>query len=50
MGPSLHWLGLDSASGPVYLALSGFVGDLALVGGVAAIYRKHNCRWPGAGG
>ena len=42
-----HWLGLDNASGPVYLGLSGFIGDLSLIGAGFAVYRKHNChqRW-----
>lgn len=45
-----HWLGLDNASGPVYLALSGAVGDLGLLAAVAAFtfhsfvsYRRQNC-------
>ena len=46
----LHYLGLDSASGPAYLAWSGFVsdlGELTLLGGLVAVYRKHTChtRW-----
>lgn len=46
----LHYLGLDSASGPAYLAWSGFasdLGELTLLGGLLAVYRKHNChtRW-----
>lgn len=45
-----HWLGLDSASGPAYLAWSGVGSDLselAIVGGLVAVYRRHNChqRW-----
>jgi hypothetical protein len=43
----LHALGLDSASGPVYLALSGFVGDLALIGAAAAFLRHRNCEVKG---
>lgn len=42
----LHWLGLDSASGPAYLAWSGAVsdlGELALIGGIIALVRKHTC-------
>jgi hypothetical protein len=42
-----HWLGLDNASGAVYLFWSGFFGDLALFGGAWAIYHKHNCHYPG---
>jgi len=42
----LHFLGLDSASGPAYLAWSGVLSDLGevtLLGGLIAIYRRHNC-------
>lgn len=42
----LHVLGLDSPSGPAYLAWSGAGGDLgelAIVGALLAIVRKHNC-------
>jgi hypothetical protein len=42
----LHFLGLDSASGTAYLAWSGVLSDiaeLAIVGGLIGIYRKHNC-------
>jgi hypothetical protein len=41
-----HWLGLDSASGTPYLAWSGIlsdIGELAIIGGLISIYRKHNC-------
>lgn len=41
-----HWLGLDSASGPAYLAWSGVLSDLGeatLIGGLFAVYKKHNC-------
>ena len=38
-----YWLGLTNASGVPYLAWSGFVGDLSLVGGIVVIYRHHNC-------
>ena len=46
----LHFFGLDSASGTAYLAWSGVLSDLGevtIVGGMLAIYRKHNChrRW-----
>jgi hypothetical protein len=48
--PLQHWLGLDSASGPFYLAWSGFASDLGevtLIGGLLAVYKRHNChtRW-----
>jgi hypothetical protein len=42
----LHFLGLDSSSGPAYLAWSGAVSDiseLVLLGGIYAFLRKHNC-------
>ena len=41
-----HWLGMDNLSGPVYGFWSGFgsdVGELAIVGGLVSIYRRHNC-------
>lgn len=38
-----HWLGLDDASGSIYLLWSGFVGDLGYLAIVTAIVRKHNC-------
>lgn len=45
-----HFFGLDSASGTAYLAWSGALsdlGELTLIGGLVAVYRKHNCatRW-----
>jgi hypothetical protein len=46
----LHWLGMDNPAGPVYLGLSGFVGDLTLLAGLVAFvahavvsYRHKNC-------
>ena len=42
----LHVLGVDNASGPAYLFWSGFgsdLGELAIVGGLVAMYRRHNC-------
>ena len=38
-----HILGLDSASGPVYLFWSGFAGDIGMLGAAWAILRRHNC-------
>lgn len=41
-----HVLGLDNASGMPYLAWSGFGGDLgelAIVGGLIAVYKRHTC-------
>lgn len=47
----LHWLGLDSASGPVYLALSGFASILERLIELAVIafilLRKHTCHCRG---
>lgn len=45
-----HWLGLDNGSGPVYLAWSGFGGDisqLAIIGAVVAVVRHRNCEVKG---
>jgi hypothetical protein len=45
-----HFLGLDSASGPAYLAWSGVASDiseLAILGAMAAWLRKHNCEVSG---
>jgi hypothetical protein len=42
----LHVLGLDSGSGPAYLWWSGAgsdLGELALIGALLAIVRRHNC-------
>lgn len=50
MGWLLHFLGLDSASGPAYLAWSGALsdlGELTLIGGLAAVYRRHACHSKG---
>lgn len=41
-----HFLGLDSASGTAYLAWSGILSDvteLAVVGALIGMLRKHNC-------
>lgn len=38
-----HWLGLDNASGPVYLFWSGFFAATSLFAGVAAFLRHRNC-------
>lgn len=47
MGWLMHVLGLDDASGPVYLFWSGFAGDLGIVGAAYALLRKHNCHVKG---
>jgi hypothetical protein len=41
-----HWLGLDNASGPLYLFWSGFFGDITIFGAILGIYYKHNCHSP----
>lgn len=45
-----HWLGLDNAAGAFYLWWSGIEGDLvqlAIIGGLYAFIRKHNCHQTG---
>lgn len=46
----MHWLqhllGMDNPSGPLYLAWSGWVGDIPLFGGAWVLYRRHNCHEP----
>lgn len=46
----MHWLahilGLDNGSGPIYLAWSGpgsDLGELAIVGSLVAVYKRHTC-------
>jgi hypothetical protein len=46
MGWLAHVLGTDSGSGPAYLAWSGAgsdLGEVAIIGGLASICRRHNC-------
>ena len=46
MGALLHWLGIDTASGPWYAFWSGFgsdLGELAVVGALLNVARRHNC-------
>jgi hypothetical protein len=38
-----HWLGLDDASGPVYLWWSGFLGDVGLMATPIILLRRHQC-------
>lgn len=41
-----HVLGLDDGTGPWYLFWSGVgadLGELAIVGGLISIYRRHQC-------
>lgn len=45
-----HWLGLDSASGPAYLAWSGAgsdVSEIALLGAIFAGWHRVNCHTKG---
>ena len=42
----LHALGIDNTSGRWYAFWSGFgsdLGELAIVGGLLAVVRRHNC-------
>ena len=42
----LHWLGVDNVSGPAYAWYSGAgsdIGELAIVGALLGVLRKHNC-------
>lgn len=46
----VHILGLDNASGPIYLFWSGAAADiseLAILGGLFSIYRRHQCEVAG---
>jgi hypothetical protein len=38
---------MDNLSGPFYGAWSGWVGDLAIFGGIGAFYWHHICHEPG---
>lgn len=38
-----HWLGLDNASGSVYLWWSGLFGDVTILSIPIVLLRKHNC-------
>ncbi len=41
-----HLLGIDNEAGPWYAFWSGFgsdIGEVAIVGSLLAIVRKHNC-------
>lgn len=42
-----HWLGLDDASGSVYLWWSGIFGDATIVAIPIVLLRKHNCHAKG---
>jgi hypothetical protein len=44
--PLLIWIGLTNGSGHAYLFWSGIgsdIAELAIIGGLISIYRKHNC-------
>ncbi|HEY1668500.1 MAG TPA: hypothetical protein VGG54_22645 [Trebonia sp.] len=46
----MHALGIDNVSGPQYGFWSGFgsdLGELAIVGGLLGMYRRHNCEVKG---
>jgi len=50
VGWLLHWLAVHTGTvnepGPYYGFWSGFgsdIGEIAIIGGMASIYRKHNC-------
>lgn len=52
--PLQHWLAVHTGTvnepGPYYGFFSGFgsdLGEIALVGGFIALYRKHNCHVKG---
>lgn len=45
-----HMLGIDNEAGRFYAFWSGFgsdIGELALIGAVLGMFRKHNCHSPG---
>lgn len=49
----LHWLavhtGTVNEAGPYYGFWSGFgsdIGEVTIIGGMAAVYRRHNCHEP----
>jgi hypothetical protein len=42
-----HWLGLDNASGALYLFWSGFFGDGPIIVALGAIWWRHNCHQKG---
>lgn len=42
----LHILGVDDPNSPFYLAYSGIIPSLAIVGGVVTFIRRHQCHSP----
>lgn len=42
-----HWLGLDNASGAIYLFWSGIGADLGYLAIVGGLYRHRNCEIQG---
>lgn len=42
----LHYLGIDTATGPFYAFWSGFGSDLTYLGVFWALARRHNCHEP----
>ena len=54
MEPFLHWLAVHTGTlnepGPYYGFFSGFgsdIGELAIIGGLVSLYRKHTCHKDG---
>jgi hypothetical protein len=50
MGWLLHFLGVDTETGHAYAWWSGAgsdIGELAIIGGLAAMLRKHQCHQKG---
>lgn len=47
MNQVFHWLGMDNASGRVYLFWSGFFGDVTIFASAIAIARHRNCHIKG---
>lgn len=37
------WAGLSNGTGPIYLGLSGIIGDLALLSVVGVVFHRLNC-------
>lgn len=46
MGLILHWLGIDTTTGPAYAFWSGAGSDLAYLGIFLALWRHVNCHEP----
>jgi hypothetical protein len=46
IGWLLHWLGIDTTTGPFYAFWSGFGSDLGELAIVGALWHHLNCREP----